>query len=138
MWFEGIDPETGRYKFITHTDRGPNAEPTGINRPFVLPEFTPEIVRFELDRDSGELTLTQRIPLQRAPGESLTGLPNTAIDGNTNIPSNDERAVDLLGNEQSVDPLGGDFEGIVVDPNGSFWMVDEYRPPSTTSARMAC
>ena len=129
LWFEGIDPETDHYKFITHTDRGPNAEPTGINRPFLLPEFTPEIVRFELDRDSGELTLTQRIPLQRAPGEPLTGLPNIAIaGGDTDTPYNDERAVDLLGNAQSVDPLGGDFEGIVVDRDGSFWMVDEYRP----------
>jgi 2',3'-cyclic-nucleotide 2'-phosphodiesterase/3'-nucleotidase/5'-nucleotidase len=128
LWFEGIDPVTGRCKFITHTDRGPNAEPTGINRPFLLPEFTPEIVRFELDRDSGELSPTQRVRLQRAPGEPLTGLPNTAIDADTNTPYNDERAVDLLGNEQSVDPLGGDFEGIAVDPNGSFWMVDEYRP----------
>src|SRR4029077_18080861 len=107
---------------------GPNAEPTGINRPFLLPEFTPEIVRFELDRASGELRLRQRIPLQRAPGEPLTGLPNTAIDDDTNTPYNDERAVDLLGTEQPVDPLGGDFEGIVVDRDGSFWMVDEYRP----------
>ena len=90
LWFEGIDPESGRYKFITHTDRGPNAEPTGINRPFLLPEFTPEIVRFELDRASRELRLTQRIPLQRAPGEPLTGLPNTAIGGDTNTPHNDE------------------------------------------------
>jgi hypothetical protein len=30
---------------------------------------------------------------------------------------------------QPLDPLGGDFEGLVVDPNdGSFWMADEYRP----------
>ena len=27
--FEGIDTTTGRYKFVAHTDRGPNAEPTG-------------------------------------------------------------------------------------------------------------
>ncbi|MBE7502539.1 MAG: esterase-like activity of phytase family protein [Verrucomicrobiales bacterium] len=28
-----------------------------------------------------------------------------------------------------LDPLGGDFEGLVVDPaDGSFWMCDEYRP----------
>jgi hypothetical protein len=58
----------------------------------------------------------------------LTGLPNTAIDGDTNTPYNDERAVDLLGTEQPVDPLGGDFEGIALDRDGSFWMVDEYRP----------
>ena len=34
LHFEGIDPKTGRYKFITHTDRGPNAEPTGIEPSF--------------------------------------------------------------------------------------------------------
>ena len=54
LHFEGIDKKTGRYRFITNTDRGPNGEPTGINRPFLLPEFTPEIVRFELDRNYGE------------------------------------------------------------------------------------
>jgi Esterase-like activity of phytase len=135
LWFEGIDPKSGRYKFITHTDRGPNAEPTGINRPFLLPEFTPEIVRFELDRDSGELSLTQRIRLQRAPTESgepggpLTGRPNIAINDSPNTPHNDERGIDLLGVPLPLDPLGGDFEGLAVDPkDGSFWMVDEYRP----------
>lgn len=129
LHFERIDPVTGHYKFITHTDRGPNAEPTGINRPFLLPEFSPEIVRFELNRDTGVLTLTERIPLQRAPGVPLTGLPNTAIDNSANTPYNDEVPVDLLGNVLPLDPFGGDFEGLVVDPNyGTFWMVDEYRP----------
>jgi hypothetical protein len=129
LHFEGIDPVTGHYKLITHTDRGPNAEPTGINRPFLLPQFAPEIVRFELDRDTGVLTLTQRIPLQRASGAPLIGLPNTAIDNSANTPYNDEVPVDLLGNVLPLDPLGGDFEGLVVDPNdGTFWMVEEYRP----------
>jgi hypothetical protein len=50
LHFEGVDSKTGRYKFITHTDRGPNAEPDGINRPFLLPQFAPEIIRFERDR----------------------------------------------------------------------------------------
>ena len=80
LHFEGIEPKTGHYKFITHTDRGPNAEPTGIERPFLLPNFAPEIVRFELDRKTGALKLTQRIPLQRERGKRLTGLPNTAIN----------------------------------------------------------
>ena len=129
LHFEGVDPMTGHLKFITHTDRGPNAEPSGINRPFLLPEFTPAIVRFELDRDTGALTLTQQIPLKNGQGEPLTGLPNTAIGDSANTPHNDERPVDLMGNVLSLDPLGGDFEGVVVDPNdASFWMVDEYRP----------
>jgi 2',3'-cyclic-nucleotide 2'-phosphodiesterase / 3'-nucleotidase / 5'-nucleotidase len=95
LHFEGVDPKTGRYKFITHTDRGPNAEPDGINRPFLLPQFAPEIIRFERDRKTDALTLTQRIPLQSAPGMPLTGLPNTAIDGSPNTPYNDEVPVDL-------------------------------------------
>jgi hypothetical protein len=127
--FEGINPVNGRYKFITHTDRGPNGEPTGVNRPFLLPGFTPEIVRFELDRASGSLALTQRIPLQRAPGVPLTGLPNLTLGGNANLPYNDEVGVNLLGVPTGTDPFGADLEGIVVDPSdGSFWMCDEYRP----------
>ena len=60
---------------------------------------------------------------------ALTGLPNTAIDSSANTPYNDEVPVDLLGKVQPLDPLGGDFEGLVTDPkDGTFWMVDEYRP----------
>ncbi|MHA3772474.1 choice-of-anchor I domain-containing protein [Verrucomicrobiota bacterium sgz303538] len=130
LHFEGIDPVTGRYKFVSNTDRGPNAEPTGVKRPFLLPDFSPEIVRFELDPATGKLTLTQRIPLKSAPGVPLTGLPNTAIaGGDGNSYYNDEVPVDLLGNVLPLDRLGADLEGIVVDPkDGSFWMVDEYRP----------
>lgn len=127
--FEGIDETTGRYKFVAHTDRGPNAEPTGVLRPFLLPGFAPEVVRFELDRQTGALTLTQRIALQRSAGVPLTGLSNTAIaGGDGNTPYNDEVPVDLLGNVLPVDPLGADLEGIVFMADGSFWMCDEYRP----------
>jgi hypothetical protein len=129
LFFEGIDTVTGKYKFVAHTDRGPNAEPNGIIRPFLLPNFTPEIVRFELDRVTGSLEITERIALQKSPGVPLTGLPNTALGANANFPYNDEVPVDLLGNILPLDPLGADLEGIVIDPgNASFWMVDEYRP----------
>ena len=129
LHFEGIDPVSGRYKFVTHTDRGPNAEPTGILRPFLLPDFTPQIVRFELDRANKTLHLTQRIPLQRAPGQPLTGLANINLSTDPNQAYNDEVPVDLLGNLLPLDPLGADVEGVVIDPaDGSFWMVDEYRP----------
>ena len=36
--------------------------------------------------------------------------------------------VDLFGKVMPLDPLGGDFEGIAVAADGSFWMADEYRP----------
>ncbi len=130
LHYEGINPGNGRLKFVTHTDRGPNAEPVEGKRPFLLPDFTPEIVRFELDRDLGTLTLTERIPLKDTNGDLLSGLPNTAVTGGTDkTPHHDELPIDLLGNVIPLDPLGGDFEGLVIDPtDGSFWMCDEYRP----------
>ncbi len=130
LFFEGIDPVTGEYRFITNTDRGPNAEPTGVLRPFLLPQFQPRLVRFTMNAATGAINITQQILLQAAPGVSLTGLPNTAIaGGNGNSPYNDEVPVDLFGNVLPLDALGADLEGIAVDPaNGSFWMTDEYRP----------
>lgn len=127
LHFEGY-ATNGNLKFITHTDRGPNGEPTGINRSFLLPDFTPEIVRFELNRASGQLTITERIQLKNSTGGLLSGLPNTSISNDANQPFNDEVPVDLQGNVLSLDSLGADLEGIVVALDGTFWMVDEYRP----------
>jgi predicted extracellular nuclease len=128
LHFEGY-AANGNLKFITHTDRGPNGEATGSLRPFLLPDFVPEVIRFELNRTTGQLTLTDRIQLQAAPGDPLSGLPNTAIPGGTgNTSFNDEIPIDLRGNTLPRDPLGADLEGIVVAPDGTFWMVDEYRP----------
>lgn len=125
--FEGKTGD-GKLKFITHTDRGPNGEPTGINRPFLLPEFTPRLVRFTLDPATGEFELQQQIYLRQASGKPLSGLPNLALSSDTNQPYNDEVGVDLFGKPTAADPLGADLEGIAIAEDGSFWMVDEYRP----------
>ncbi len=125
--YEGVTAG-GKLKFITHTDRGPNAEPTGIKRPFLLPYFNPLIVRFTLDPSNGRFELTDRIALRDAKGRLLTGLPNTALSADANQAYNDEVPVDLRGDALPLDPLGGDFEGIAVADDGSLWMADEYRP----------
>lgn len=125
--YEGATRD-GKLKFITHTDRGPNAEPTGILRPFVLPQFTPRIVRFTLDPVSGRFELTEQIEFRRPNGRPLSGLPNTALSADANQPYNDEAPVDLFGKTLPLDPQGGDFEAIVVADDGSFWLGDEYRP----------
>lgn len=129
LFFEGKTLD-GKLKFITHTDRGPNGEATGSNRPFLLPDFSPEIVRLELDQITGEVTITDRISIKQADGTPITGLPNINIpDGTGNTPYNDEIPVDL--NNEVITPLdafGADLEGIVVAEDGTFWMVDEYRP----------
>lgn len=125
LHFEGLDPVTGNYKFITHPDRGPNGEPQdhptlGTVRPFPLPDFQLRWVRFELNPYTGELLVTEQVGLTDGAGIPLTGLPNLA--------GKDETPVDVFGNELPLDPLGGDLEGIVQAGDGTWWMVDEYRP----------
>ncbi|MCG9890145.1 MAG: choice-of-anchor I family protein [Thermosynechococcaceae cyanobacterium MS004] len=127
LYFQGF-AANGNLKFVTHTDRGPNGEPTGALRPFLLPGFQPEIVSFELDRDNGTIEITKRTGLFREDGTTpLTGLPNLQAQAN-GLAYTDEIGVDLSGNVLPNDPLGADVEGIVVAPNGNYWLVDEYRP----------
>lgn len=126
--FEGKTAD-GKLRFITHTDRGPNGEPVGGLRPFLLPEYNPLVLRLELDPADGRLSIVDQFALTRADGSPLTGLPNTTVaGGSANSPHNDEVPVDLFGNVLALDPLGGDFEGIVVGSDGSLWLADEYRP----------
>jgi hypothetical protein len=125
--FEGYAAD-GNLKFVTHTDRGPNGEPTGQVRPFALPNFAPEIVRFEVNRTSGQVTLTQRLQLKKANGQLLTGLPNINLPGGVeSTPYHDETGVNLFNIPTGIDTFGADIEGVVVAGDGSFWMVDEYR-----------
>lgn len=127
LWFEGVDAMTGALRFATVPDRGPNAEPTNtdgdaaLERPFALPGYQPRVVRFTLDPTTGTIALGASTLLTRADGSTaLTGLPNIA--------GVDEEPVDLNGNVLALDPFGADLEGLVIAADGSFWMVDEYRP----------
>ncbi len=132
LHFEGIDEATGNLQFITHPDRGPNAEPLdvdddGINeRPFPLPDYQAQWVRFEYNPESGEIILGDQTNLTRVDGTPITGLPN--LSGEQGMAFADEEPVDLFGNELGLDPYGADMEGIVRAADGSYWMVDEYRP----------
>jgi hypothetical protein len=129
LFFEGTTAD-GKLRFIANTDRGPNGEPNAAGqRPFLLPQFSPRLVRFHLDPASGQFDLVQQIILRNSDGTPLSGLPNTVVaGGNSSSAHNDEVPVDLFGNVLPLDPLGGDFEGVVVADDGSFWLCDEYRP----------
>jgi hypothetical protein len=128
LFFEG-KAANGRLKFLAHTDRGPNGEPVSGKRPFLLPDFAPSLVRIEVDPALGEARFVEQIQLKNSDGSLLTGLPNTAVPGgNANTPHNDELPMDLFGQTLALDPLGGDFEGVAVAADGTFWMCDEYRP----------
>ena len=126
--FEGINEETGALQFITHPDRGPNPEPVdtdgdGLNeRPFALPDYQAQWVRFELDPATGALVVTEQLPLSQADGTPISGLPNLA--GEAGLAYADELPIDLFGNALELDPYGADLEGIVEAEDGTYWMGD--------------
>ena len=132
LFFEGINPENGNLQFITHPDRGPNADATDVDedgvseRPSPLPDYQAQWIRFEGSPRTAHVHITERIPLTRADGTSITGLPN--LQGPSKLAHSDEEPVDLLGQPLEYDPYGADFEGIVRADDGTYWMVDEYRP----------
>lgn len=133
LYFDGLNPDNGNLQFIAHPDRGPNGEPIDVtgdgnpDRPFPLPDYQPRLVFFELDQQSGELLITDQLPLSRADGTPLTGRPNM-LATELGLAFHDETPIDLFGNVLDLDPYGADFEGVVRGPDGTFWMVDEYRP----------
>lgn len=115
-------------------------------RPFKLPDYQARIVKFEIDIENNTATLANEILLNRlAEGEV------TPITGKGNVIGVDETPVlkfktfpdsttiyegvdyvDTTNNigykELLLDPYGADFEGIVRDNDGNFWLCDENRP----------
>ncbi len=131
-------------------DRGPNDGTFGKSnvtppapqncRPFKLPDYQGRIVELTLNRLTGTVSLDDQILLHRQDG-------TTPISGRGNIPGFDEvpvtysdpntpySNVDYVDNgsgeelhQLPYDEFGGDFEGILRDNDGNFWMCDEYRP----------
>lgn len=109
---------TGRFYLLT--DRGPNYD-LGEEKAFPVPAYAPQIGRFQLV--GSELRLVERIPIRRADGTELSGLPNTpAGDGA------DETPVAPDGKPLAFDDDGLDSEGLAVAGDGTFWVADEYGP----------
>ena len=108
--------------FYLLTDRGPNAAGVAANSiVFGKADFTPQIGKFRLK--DGQLTLEQTILLKNAAGQPITGLPNPSGQGNTG-----ETALDLSGQALGTSADGIDSEGLVLAPDGTFWISDEYGP----------
>lgn len=133
LYYQGTTEE-GLLEFIATSDRGPNGEPTDVDgdgdneRPFPLPDYQPNLIRFTLDKESGEIAITEKIPLFREDGTTpITGLPNLQA-GEVGTAYTDEVPVDLNGNLLENDFFGADLESIVVAADGTYWLSDEYRP----------
>lgn len=116
----------GNLRFLTLTDRGPNAEEFEENgtekRPFLLPAFQPRVLFLEADLAAGRLLLEKEVMLRRPDGKPLSGLPQK---------QGQEVAVDSAGKGLPLDPYGMDLEGIALAADGSFWVVEEYAPSIT-------
>lgn len=104
------------------TDRGPNVDGTvANNKVFPRPDFVPQIGRFRLQGDS--LVLVEKILLKNSAGKNIDGLPNPQGAGGTG-----ETALDLDGKNLGTNIDGLDPEGLVVAPDGTMWVSDEYGP----------
>jgi len=133
LYYEGTTDD-GKLQFIATPDRGPNGEPTDVDgdgdkeRPFPLPDYQAKLVRFTLDRETGEFEISEEIELTREDGETpITGLPNLQA-GEEGTAYTDESPVDLNGESLENDSFGADMESVIVAPDGTFWLSDEYRP----------
>lgn len=125
LWFAADESDEDTYVFYTHGDRGPNGDSFSVDgithREFLLPDYQASLIRLEMDPNTGEIIVESTLPLYRADG-------TTPISGLPNIPGWDEQPLDGKGNALPHDPYGADMEGVVKAPDGTFWMVDEYRP----------
>lgn len=111
--------------FYALTDRGPNAKytgPEGKGKKFPMPEYTPRISEFKLNKD-GSVELIREITLKDNKGNKITGLPNPKGMGSTG-----EVPYDNSGKVINTDPYGLDSEGLVALKDGTFWVSDEYGP----------
>ena len=120
--FLGRTP-TGLYRFVTHTDRGPNTDEQvtarGQERPFGLPDFQPRIVFLEADVRLKKLFIAREVPLTYRDGKPVRGLPPE---------DNSEVAVDFHRDPIKSNERGLDLEGIALAHDGTFWMAEEYGP----------
>lgn len=148
MYFDATQSTEDTYVFYTIPDRGPNGSTVGRGdvtpaasqnlRPFKLPDYQARIVKVTVDVAGGTVSLDEQIFLSRPNGMAITGrgnapgvdeVPVTFTDATTAF--GDTSFVDAGGEQYHLleyDAFGGDFEGILRDNDGNFWMCDEYRP----------
>lgn len=107
--------------YWTVTDRGPNGEVTvdgNDRRTFVVPDFTPTLVKIRVVGD--RIDILETIPLTTPGGAPVTGLSNLARD---EVPYDADAKTRL-----ALNPNGLDTEGVVRTADGHFWLADEYGP----------
>lgn len=149
LYFDPNESDDENYVFYTVPDRGPNdaavpadeVDQVGIEqnlRPFLLPEYQGRMVKFTLNVTDGTMTLDDQILLTQQDGTTpISGrgnvlgfdeIPVTYTEAGTDYDRAELTTATDTFHILDHDPFGGDFEGIVRDNDGNFWMCDEYRP----------
>lgn len=120
--FSGLvfkEEKDGELVFQTHTDRGPNGYNIGKERPFLLPDFSPEIVTIKTHLNEKTFEVSDELKLKKFNGQPLTGLPNHREE---------ENPIDVNGMPTSIDKDGLDTEALTYDGEGGYWIAEEYAP----------
>ncbi|MCB0572979.1 MAG: esterase-like activity of phytase family protein, partial [Saprospiraceae bacterium] len=149
LYYDPSESTVSEYVFYLVPDRGPNADAVVANtvtpaasgdlRPYKLPDYQGRIVKLTLYRESRNVSLDGQILLYRKDGVTpITGkgnvpgfdeVPVTYTDPNTpytNVDYTDANGEEY--HELPFDAFGGDFEGVLKDKQGNFWLCDENRP----------
>ncbi|MCB0361215.1 MAG: esterase-like activity of phytase family protein [Bdellovibrionales bacterium] len=136
LYYSVEESTSSKSVLYTITDRGPNLESqagpggVGTERPFLLPDFTPRILKLTLDLEKGRAVAESPILIRRPNGLPISGRPhhqNSNHQENPNL-SPLEIPVDKQGHPLPYDPWGLDTESLVRDKKGDFWVGEEYGP----------
>lgn len=114
-----VKKENEEFIFKTITDRGPNGWQIDLDRPFLVPDFSPEIVTIKTNTNSKTINVTEELKLKKRNGTPASGLPNHRRE---------ENPIDVYGHMYSVDADGLDTEALVSDGEDGYWVVEEYGP----------
>ena len=120
--FSGLfftEMKDGEFLFSAITDRGPNGFSIGNERPFLLPDFSPQIVKLKTDLKNNTFEVQGALKLQKKNGAPLSGLPNIRTE---------ENPLDVFGLMYSIDTDGLDTEALTSDDEGGYWVGEEYAP----------
>lgn len=115
----------------TLTDRGPNGNEipylSGVGknvRAFLLPEFSPRLVKIKLDFSKNQVQVLEQILFKTSDGKLLTGFPQQkqkkGEESKTEVPST------VLGGPLKADINGLDSEALCASADGSWWVGEEY------------
>lgn len=148
LYYDDAQSTATELVFYAIPDRGPNAAPVAkadvtpsVNqnlRPFKLPNYQARMAKIVLNTTTNTATVDQTLLFRQDSATAITGKGN--IPGYDEVPVTYTDAATSWGNTDYTDAssetyhalpydeLGGDFEGIVRDNAGNFWMCDEYRP----------